>query len=163
MSEEKVAIAKLESRLDNTEKKIDKLEENAGLQRLTKLETVVKENEKDVAKIKDEVNAFYKMAVNQDALTTTLKTLVSDNKEQLSKFGNTLDRVNSNLTNLNNKSDNMQKDLNKFESELENVKDSHQKLVDNGKFDIKNFMFQEAPKYIGLAVIGFLLAYFGLK
>ena len=98
---------------------------------------------------------LHRLTANQESLTE----IVRDNQLQMKEFSKTLININSNITHLNNSSEDMRKDLNYVQKELKDVK----KNEERGKFDVVEFISKDVPKYIGLAILAAILMYIGLK
>jgi predicted nuclease with TOPRIM domain len=105
-------------------------------ERLSKLEVKVEEHSKLLDKQQERND-------NQTELNTILKM----NVEQMKKFGDTLDRVDTNLTNLNNN----QMQLGERVTEIE------------GFLSKQKFSMTDVLKYIGAIVGGILLAWIYIK
>ena len=128
-------------------------------ERLARVEVIIEDHKDEINRLKDDNIALHRLTANQE----TLMGLVKDNQSQMKEFSNTLTSINSNLTNLNTSSDEMREDLNSFEIELKDVRESNKQNNNRGKFDVVEFISKDAPKYIGIAILAALLAYLGLK
>ena len=131
------------------------MENNNFGERLAKAETRLDDHKEEIDKLKEDATFKYKLTVNQEVLTN----IVKENQVQMKEFSNTLVNINSNITQLNTSNEVIKEDLNSVQNELEEVK----KRSDKGKFDVISFIAQDLPKYVGLALVSFLLAYYGLK
>ncbi|PLR99657.1 hypothetical protein [Bacillus sp. T33-2] len=108
-------------------------------QRLTKVETKLEEHSKLLEKQQDRNNS-------QVELNTLLKIQIETSKEQskqMEKFGDTLDRVNINLTNLNSKQELLDERVTGIE----------------GNLSKQNLNLIDIIKYIGATGIGIAVAY----
>ena len=131
------------------------MESNNVGERLAKAETRLDDHKEEIDKLKEDATFKYKLTVNQEVLTN----IVKENQVQMKEFSNTLVNINSNITQLNTSNEAIKEDLSSVQSELEEVKKSN----DKGKFNVVAFISQDLPKALGIAILGFLLAYFGLK
>ena len=131
------------------------MENNNFGERLAKAETRLDDHKEEIDKLKEDATFKYKLTVNQEVLTN----IVKENQVQMKEFSNTLVNINSNITQLNTSNEVIKEDLNSVQNELEEVK----KRSDKGKFDVISFIAQDLPKYVALALVSFLLAYYGLK
>ena len=109
----------------------------------------------------------------QSDLSDTIKKMDSRQEkfdERLDSFDKTISKVNDSLTRINASQQMLANDVQKIKSDTDKNKENIEKVEeialsnrDKGKFDISNFFFQEAPKYVALAVLAAVLTYFGLK
>jgi DNA repair exonuclease SbcCD ATPase subunit len=93
-------------------------------QRLTKVETKVEEHEKKLEKQQDKNDV-------QTEWNTLLKMQIETNKnqeKQMEKFGDTLDRVNENLTNLNISQQQMKQDMNEIGSRVTDIEKNQEDI-----------------------------------
>ena len=130
----------------------------------------IDEHDEEIKLLKDQSSTIYKLAVNQEVMNNTLNSIVEDSRNQMGAFTETLGNMNKNLTHMNSTQKEMsseiqlmQKDITSTKNHVKDVEELANKNKDRGKFDTLNFVTVEAPKYVGLAILGFLLAYFGLK
>lgn len=128
-------------------------------ERLTRVEVIIEDHKDEINRLKDDNVALHRLTANQE----TLMGLVKDNQLQMKEFSSTLTSINSNLTNLNTSSDEMREDLNSLENELKDVRENNNQNNNRGKFDVLAFISNDAPKYIGIAILAALLAYLGLR
>ena len=131
------------------------MENNNVGERLAKAETRLDDHKEEIDKLKEDATFKYKLTVNQEVLTN----IVKENQVQMKEFSNTLVNINSNITQLNTSNEAIKEDLSSVQTELEEVKKGN----DRGRFDVIAFISQDLPKALGIAILGFLLAYFGLK
>jgi DNA repair exonuclease SbcCD ATPase subunit len=93
-------------------------------QRLTKVETKVEEHEKKLEKQQDKNDV-------QTEWNTLLKMQIETNKnqeKQMEKFGDTLDRVNENLTNLNISQQQMKQDMSEIGSRVTDIEKNQEEI-----------------------------------
>jgi len=128
-------------------------------ERIAKLEVIAEDHKDEINRLKDDNVALHRLTANQE----TLMGLVKDNQTQMKEFSNTLTSINYNLTNLNTSSDEMREDLNSLENELKDVKENNKQNINRGTFDVIEFLSKDIPKYIGIALLAGILAYFGFN
>jgi len=128
-------------------------------ERLARVEVILEDHKDEINRLKDDNVALHRLTANQE----TLMGLVKDSQLQMKEFSSTLTSINSNLTNLNTSSDEMREDLNSLENELKDVRENNNQNSNRGKFDVLAFISNDAPKYIGIAILAALLAYLGLR
>lgn len=144
------------------------------IERLAQLELIAHENKRDIAKLKEEASAFYRITVNQEMLTNTLNNLVADNKEQMKDFGQTLNRVNENLTNLNHSQETLKVAIEQVNSRVDTAVGQINNRVDELEDELEEekskdniSISEQAKKWAGwilftlpTAIIGALIMYY---
>ena len=128
-------------------------------ERLVKVETILEDHIKEINKLKNDNMLLHRLTTNQEMLTEVVK----ENQSQMKDFSRTLININSNITQLNNVSDEIRKDLIDTQKELKDIKDDNENEVLRGKFDVIEFISKDAIKLIGIAILTAILAYIGLK
>ena len=128
-------------------------------ERLVKVETILEDHIKEINKLKNDNMLLHRLTTNQEMLTEVVK----ENQSQMKDFSRTLININSNITQLNNVSDEIRNDLIDTQKELKDIKDDNENEVLRGKFDVIEFISKDAIKLIGIALLTAILAYIGLK
>ena len=128
-------------------------------ERLVKVETIIEDHKEEINKLKNDNVLLHRLTTNQEMLTEVVK----ENQSQMKDFSRTLININSNITHLNNVSDEIRKDLIDTQKELKDIKDDNESEVLRGKFDVIEFISKDAIKLIGIALLTAILAYIGLK
>lgn len=140
-------------------------EEKLG-ERVAKVEAIIDDHKDEINRLKDDNVLLHRLTANQEVLTN----LVKENQENMKEFSSTMNNVNQNITLLNESQRSMRHEMGSIKddiqltnNELAEVKKKAEENADKGKFDVLAFLSKDLPKAIGLALLGFLLAYFGLK
>ena len=128
------------------------------VERIATIETKLKEHDKLLEKQQEKNES-------QVELNTLLKMQIELNKEQqtqMNKFGETIDKVNTNLTNLNTTQSQLQSELTQINTRVGAIEESNE----NNKIDPSKFWKWALPSLGGIiitVVTAYLLIKFGLK
>lgn len=133
--------------------------DNNLAERISSLETLAKANIKRLEKLEDNNNLLYKMNVLLEVLTDANKK--SDHKIDL--LEEVIHSINNNLTNLNSTQGQLNDKVDGIISRVDKIEDADEKQKDRGKFDVIGFITNDAFRMFLVAVVTFLLAYFGLS
>ena len=128
-------------------------------ERLVKVETIIEDHKEEINKLKNDNMLLHRLTANQEVLTEVVK----ENQSQMRDFNKTLININSNITHLNNSSDEIRRDLIDTQKELKDIRENKKNDFLRGKFDVIEFISKDAIKLIGIAILTAILAYIGLK
>ena len=128
-------------------------------ERLVKVETIVEDHKEEIDKLKNDNMLLHRLTANQEVLTEVVK----ENQSQMRDFNKTLININSNITHLNNSSDEIRRDLIDTQKELKDIRENKKSEFLRGKFDVIEFISKDAIKLIGIAILTAILAYIGLN
>ena len=127
-------------------------------ERLVKVETIIEDHKEEINKLKNDNMLLHRLTANQEVLTEVVK----ENQSQMRDFNKTLININSNITHLNNSSDEIRRDLIDTQKELKDIRENKKNDFLRGKFDVIEFISKDAIKLIGIAILTAILAYIGL-
>ena len=127
-------------------------------ERIVKVETIVESHKEEIDKLKNDNLLLHRLTANQETLTEVVK----ENQSQMRDFSKTLININSNITHLNNSSDEIRRDLIDTQKELKDIRENKKSEFLRGKFDVIEFISKDAIKLIGIAILTAILAYIGL-
>ena len=126
-----------------------------------------------VNNLEEDKEILHKMETLMEVSTNIQKELVISVKEMSTKqtrFEETFNKINDNLSSINNDHKDMQVKLTTIqtnvtdnEEKLKKVEELANKNKDKGKFDVVEFISKDMMKYIGLAIVGAVLYYIGLS
>lgn len=126
-----------------------------------------------VNNLEEDKEILHKMETLMEVSTDIQKELVISVKEMSTKqtrFEETFNKINDNLSSINNDHKDMQVKLTTIqtnvtdnEEKLKKVEELANKNKDKGKFDVVEFISKDMMKYIGLAIVGAILYYIGLN
>ena len=126
-----------------------------------------------VNNLEEDKEILHKMETLMEVSTNIQKELVISVKEMSTKqtrFEETFNKINDNLSSINNDHKDMQVKLTTIqtnvsdnEEKLKKVEELANKNKDKGKFDVVEFISKDMMKYIGLAIVGAILYYIGLS
>ena len=126
-----------------------------------------------VNSLEEDKEILHKMETLMEVSTNIQKELVISVKEMSTKqtrFEETFNKINDNLSSINNDHKDMQVKLTTIqtnvsdnEEKLKKVEELANKNKDKGKFDVVEFISKDMMKYIGLAIVGAVLYYIGLS
>ena len=128
-------------------------------ERLVKVETIIEDHKEEINKLKNDNMLLHRLTANQEVLTEVVK----ENQSQMRDFNKTLININSNITHLNNSSDEIRRDLIDTQKELKDIRENKKSEFLRGKFDVIEFISKDAIKLIGIAILTAILAYIGLN
>ena len=128
-------------------------------ERIVKVETIVESHKEEIDKLKNDNLLLHRLTANQETLTEVVK----ENQSQMRDFSKTLININSNITHLNNSSDEIRRDLIDTQKELKDIRENKKSEFLRGKFDVIEFISKDAIKLIGIAILTAILAYIGLS
>ena len=128
-------------------------------ERLVKVETMMESHKEEIDKLKNDNLLLHRLTANQEMLTEVVK----ENQSQMKDFSATLININSNITHLNNSSDEIRRDLIDTQKELKDIRENKKSEFLRGKFDVIEFISKDAIKLIGIAILTAILAYIGLN
>ena len=128
-------------------------------ERLVKVETMMESHKEEIDKLKNDNLLLHRLTANQEMLTEVVK----ENQSQMRDFSKTLININSNITHLNNSSDEIRRDLIDTQKELKDIRENKKSEFLRGKFDVIEFISKDAIKLIGIAILTAILAYIGLS
>ena len=133
--------------------------DNTFGERLVKVETITENHKEEIDKLKNDNMLLHRLTANQEVLTEVVK----ENQSQMRDFSKTLININSNITHLNNSSDEIRRDLIDTQKELKDIRENKKSEFLRGKFDVIEFISKDAIKLIGIAILTAILAYIGLS
>ena len=133
--------------------------DNTFGERLVKVETITENHKEEIDKLKNDNLLLHRLTANQEMLTEVVK----ENQSQMRDFSKTLININSNITHLNNSSDEIRRDLIDTQKELKDIRENKKSEFLRGKFDVIEFISKDAIKLIGIALLTAILAYIGLS
>ena len=155
---------------------VNKLDEKLEKKIIEDIATIKEQNKTlfhRVNNLEEDKEILHKMETLMEVSTNIQKELVISVKEMSTKqtrFEETFNKINDNLSSINNDHKDMQVKLTTIqtnvsdnEEKLKKVEELANKNKDKGKFDVVEFISKDMMKYIGLAIVGAVLYYIGLS
>ena len=155
---------------------VNKLDEKLEKKIIEDIATIKEQNKTlfhRVNNLEEDKEILHKMETLMEVSTNIQKELVISVKEMSTKqtrFEETFNKINDNLSSINNDHKDMQVKLTTIqtnvtdnEEKLKKVEELANKNKDKGKFDVVEFISKDMMKYIGLAIVGAILYYIGLS